>query len=113
MNNLTTTHLKCLLKKATPGPWETKDPDCITSQSGEVLWNADQAVDWSRNDHDVNLAAAAPELARELLILRDALADVIQIWQYASTDPERTPIEQNLAARVVDHINKALGEHDE
>ena len=78
-----------------------------------MLWNADQAVDWSRNDHDVNLAAAAPELARELLILRDALADVIQIWQYASTDPERTPIEQNLAARVVDHINKALGEHDE
>lgn len=54
----------------------------------------------------------APELARELLVLRDALADVIQIWQYASTDPERTPIEQNLAARVVEHINEALGDHD-
>lgn len=113
MTDLTTTNLKHLLDQATPGPWEAKDPDYITSQSGGVLWNADQAVDWNRNDHDVNLAAAAPEITRELLILRDALADVIEIWQRASTDPERTPIEQNLAARVVDHINEALGDHDE
>lgn len=65
------------------------------------------------DDGGPQLKAAAPELARELLILRDALADVIQIWKYASTDPERTPIEQNLAARVVDHINEALADHDE
>ena len=65
------------------------------------------------DDGGPQLAAAAPEITRELLILRDALADVIQIWQRTSTDPERTPIEQNLAARVVDHINEALGDHDE
>ena len=61
----------------------------------------------------IRLYTLAPELARELIILRDALADVIQIWQYASTDPERTPIEQNLAAKVVEHIKEALGDHDE
>lgn len=59
------------------------------------------------------LAAAAPELARELIILRYALEDVIEIWQYVSTDPKRTPIEQNLAAKVVEHIKEALGDHDE
>lgn len=61
----------------------------------------------------IRLFALAPELARELLVLRDALADVIEIWQYVSTDPERTPVEQNLAAKVVDHIKEALGDHDE
>lgn len=65
------------------------------------------------DDGGPQLAAAAPEIDRELLVLRDALADVIGIWQYASTDPERTPIEQNLAAKVVEHIKEALGDHDE
>lgn len=59
------------------------------------------------------LVALGPEIAQELLILRDALEDIIEIWQYAATDPKRTPIEQNLAAKVVEHIKEALGDHDE
>jgi len=59
------------------------------------------------------LYTLAPELARELIILRDALENVIEIWRYVSTDPKRTPIEQNLAAKVVEHINEALGDHDD
>ena len=59
------------------------------------------------------LVALGPEIARELLTLRDALEDIIEIWQYASTDPGRTPIEQNLAAKVVEHIKEALGDHDD
>lgn len=59
------------------------------------------------------LVALGPEVARELLTLRDALEDIIEIWQYAATDPKRTPIEQNLAAKVVEHIKEALGDHDE
>ena len=58
------------------------------------------------------LVALGPEIAQELLILRDALEDIIDIWQYASTDPKRTPIEQNLAAKFVEHIKEALGDHD-
>ena len=73
MTDLTTMHLKCLLAQATPGPWEARDSDCITSEHGEVLWNADQAVDWNRNDHDVNLAAHAPQLAQEVLRMRKEL----------------------------------------
>lgn len=59
------------------------------------------------------LVALGPEIAQELLILRDALEDIIDIWQYAATDPKRTPIEQHLAKRVVEHIKEALGDHDD
>lgn len=59
------------------------------------------------------LVDLGPEIAQELLILRDALEDIIEIWQYAATDPKRTPIEQRLATRVVEHIKEALGDHDE
>lgn len=120
MTDLTTNHLKRLLDQATPGPWEyiagdSPDGRCIANPGSMTMCIGVDAngKGSSCEDADLNLAAAAPELARELLILRDALADVIEIWQRASTDPERTPIEQNLAARVVDHINEALGDHDE
>ena len=59
------------------------------------------------------LAALAPELARELIILRYALEDVIEIWQYVGTDPTRTTAEQNLAAKVVEHVKEALGDHND
>lgn len=116
MTDLTTTHLKCLLEQAAPGPWEARDNYLDDGTRPDDSYQMrDAAGDYLGIMHgqDSYLAALAPELARELLVLRDALADVIQIWQYASTDPERTPIEQNLAARVVDHINEALGDHDE
>ena len=48
MVDITTTQLQRLLDQSTPGPWETEDSDCITSQSGEVLWNTDQAVSWNK-----------------------------------------------------------------
>ena len=113
MTDLTTTNLQHLLDQATTGPWETKDSDCITSEHGEVLWNADQAVDWNRNDHDVNLAAAAPELAQEVLRMRNELKEISAIWESASVNPDRTSAEQILAAQVVDHIDSVLGDHDE
>lgn len=77
MTDLTTNHLKRLLDQATPGPWKAKDSDCIASEHGEVLWNTDQAVDWNRNDHDVNLAAAAPQLAQEVIRLREHIEGLI------------------------------------
>ncbi|MCG7243798.1 hypothetical protein [Corynebacterium sp. ACRPS] len=73
MSDLTTTNLKHLLDQATPGPWKVGDTnyDVITYRNGDgVLWNADQAVDWSRRDEDVSLAALAPELAQEVIRLR-------------------------------------------
>lgn len=88
MTDLTTMHLKCLLEQATPGPWETRDSDCITSQHGEVLWNADQAVDWNRNDQDVNLAAHAPRLAQEVIRLRGEIKGLITAMEDKATTGE-------------------------
>lgn len=109
MTDLTTTHLKCLLEKATPGPWEARDPDCITSQNGEVLWNADQAVDWNRNDQDVKLAAHAPELAQEVIRLRGEIKGLITAMEVkAATGESQSP------AIIAGYLEeKVLGEHDE
>lgn len=113
MTDLTTMHLKCLLEKATLGPWEAKDSDCITSQNGEVLWNADQAVDWNRNDHDVNLAAAAPELAQEVIRLRDALGYLMEETRLAAENSEDVIVQKRVVNAIETTIIKILGEHDE
>lgn len=84
-----TTHLKHLLDQATPGPWEARDSDCITSEHGEVLWNTDQAVDWNRNDHDVNLAAHAPELAQEVIRLREQVKGLILAMETKASNNEQ------------------------
>jgi hypothetical protein len=89
MPNPTTTHLKHLLDQATPGPWEARDSDCITSEHGEVLWNTDQAVDWNRNDHDVNLAAHAPELAQEVIRLREQVKGLILAMETKASNNEQ------------------------
>jgi len=113
MTDLTTTHLKRLLDQATPGPWKAKDSDCIASEHGEVLWNADQAVDWSRNDHDVNLAAAAPQLAGEVLWMRRQLTSMRKAWLSVVNDSKRMIAERILANHAVQNIDYILGETSE
>lgn len=116
MTDLSTTNLKRLLAEERRNlpemRWTYKGADASSihhdyPSKHEEIYGVRAEMEVSR------LSTLAPELARELVILRDALADVIEIWQYVSTDPKRTPIEQNLAARVVDHIKQALGDHDE
>ena len=106
MTDFTTTHLKHLLAAATPGPWEAKDSDCITSEHGEVLWNADQAVSWNKNDHDVNLAALAPELTQELIRLRVEIEGLITAMEIkAASGGSQSP------AAIVSYLKEVvLGE---
>lgn len=115
MTDLSTTNLKRLLTEERRRPpsmqWTYKGADASSiyhdyPSKNEEIYGVRMEMEVSR------LFALAPELARELIILRDALEDVIEIWRYVSTDPRRTPMEQNLAAKVVEHIKEALGEHD-
>lgn len=79
MTDITTANLQRLLGQATPGPWEVGDTnsDVITDQNGDgVLWNTDQAAGWSHRDEDVSLAARAPELAQEVIRLRDGVEQI-------------------------------------
>ena len=57
-----------LLDWATPGPWEALfDNEAIETDKSTVLYNTDGAVEWGRNiEHDVPLAAAAPDLAQTI-----------------------------------------------
>lgn len=116
MTDLTTTNLKRLLAEERRNlpemRWTYKGADASSihhdyPSKHEEIYGVRMEMEVSR------IFALAPELARELLVLRDALEDVIEIWRYVSTDPRRTPMEQNLAAKVVEHIKEALGEHDE
>lgn len=116
MTNLSTTNLKRLLteeRRRLPSmQWTYKGADASSihhdyPSKHEEIYGVKAEMEVSR------LYTLAPELARELIILRDALENVIEIWRYVSTDPKRTPIEQNLAAKVVEHINEALGDHDD
>ena len=109
MTDLTTTNLQHLLDRATPGPWEARDSDCITSEHGEVLWNTDQAVDWNRNDHDVNLAAHAPELAQEVIRLREQVKGLILAMETKASNNE-----QQNPAIIASYLKEiVLGEHFE
>ncbi|OUJ22346.1 hypothetical protein [Corynebacterium kefirresidentii] len=113
MTDLTTTHLKHLLDQATPGPWKAKDSDCITSEHGEVLWNTDQAVDWNRNDQDVKLAALAPQLAQEVIHLRDALGYLMEETRLAAENSQDVIVQKRVVNAIETTIIKILGEHTE
>lgn len=90
MPNLTTMHLKCLLDQATPGPWEYKlEEGCFMDDLVEILNGWIQTADGKTvlgtgleiNDEqelrNLALAAAAPQLAVEVIHLREHIEDLI------------------------------------
>ena len=54
----------------------------------------------------LDLAHETLRMHRELDVMRDA-------WLRMASDPERTPVEQNVSLRVVDHIDSILGENND
>lgn len=53
------------------------------------------------------------DLAREVLRMRQELGAMRRAWLSLASDPDRTPVEQNFAMHVVDHIDSVLGENNE
>lgn len=117
MTDLTTTHLKCLLEKATPGPWEAEDLSfcecCIDVKApAGLICTADM--------DDAPLIAHAPELAQEVIRLREELRGLRDHLKKKSeyhskvelsTDPlDGIELEDNYAE---DEISRILGDHDE
>mgnify|MGYP007017188286 FL=1 len=85
MPDLTTTHLKCLLKKATPGPWEAEDLSfcecCIDVK-------APAALVCTPDMDDAPLIALAPQLAEELIRLRGEIKGLITAMEDKATTGE-------------------------
>lgn len=53
------------------------------------------------------------DLAHEILRTQQELNSMKSAWQLMLNDPERTPIEQECAAHVIDHIDAILGKTNE
>ena len=119
MTDLSTTNLQRLLDEAAPGPWTVRvnkwDETIVGNRAGHEMAAGEQVRFLFEAGHpgvDTQLAAASPELADEVLRMREALHDLSEVWEAVSIDPTRTPAEQDLAAAVVDHIDQILGDHD-
>lgn len=100
MTDLTTMHLKCLLAQATPGPWEYEGPQYqeITTLDDAGLEQSVISLDrYTEKDlcnrpADMNLAAHAPELAEEIIRLRDHIEDLITAMEdKAATGESQAP----------------------
>lgn len=109
MTDLSTANLKRLLDQATPGPWRISSTEGIVGLGFAEGFYQDDPLEKA----NVILAALAPDLAQEVLRMREALHDLSEVWEAASINPACRPTEQILAAAVVDHIDWLLGDHDE
>lgn len=106
MTDLTTTHLKCLLDQATPGPWEAEDLSfcecCIDVKApAGLICTADM--------DDAPLIAHAPALAEEVIRLRGEIQGLIAAMEVkAATGESQAP------AVIAGYLKeKVLGETNE
>ena len=132
MSDLTTSNLKRLLGQATTGPWEFHEegemehvagpewPPMLTYLEHLVEDSDGKCLFGNSNDKfledypgNLRLAALAPQLAEEVIRLRQELTSMRHSWELISTDAMRTPTEQNLAAHVLVHIDSILGEDND
>ena len=98
MTDLSTTNLKRLLTEATPGPWEyitgdSPDGRCIGNPGSMTMCIGVDANGHgsSCSDHDLTLAAAAPQLAQEVLRLRNEMDSMRIHVKYLRMKPDQTP----------------------
>ncbi len=126
MTDLTTTHLKCLLEQATPGPWEYTpgeaiDERCIGNPGSMTMCIGVEAngEGSSCSDADLNLAAAAPQLAQEVIRLREHFESLITTMENkAGVSNGRDTLQELIVAEnLMSAANQLrqilLGDHDE
>lgn len=125
MTDLTTTHLKCLLEQATPGPWTVEDDgyDIIVgnAEGHRMGWGDQVRFKFEAGDkkHDTALAAHAPELAEEVIRLRGEIEDLHDsLMQKASVSNGRDTLQELIVAEnLMSAANQLrqilLGDHDE
>ena len=122
MPNLTTMHLKCLLDQATPGPWEYKLEDgyimgdlveilngWIQTADGKTVLGTGLEINDEQELRNLALAATAPELAEEVIHLREQVKGLILAMETkAATGESQSP------AIIAGYLKeKVLGEHCE
>lgn len=121
MTDLSTANLKRLLNEATPGPWEAQanytdgDPRPDTSCQ---LFSADEKYLGIVHSPHAALAAAAPDLAQEVLRMREELIN----WANDEAQAHNTLVKRAQEAggagiitthkTIYNRILEILGDHD-
>lgn len=116
MTDLTTDHLKNLLSQATPGPWETIEayPDGTPrSDTSRQIRSADGEYLGIMYELDVRLAALAPQLAQEVIRLRDALGYLVEETRLAAENSQDVVVQKRVADAIKTTVAKIQGDHDE
>lgn len=125
MNNLTTYHLKHLLSQATPGPWESYYGVAGVPEGWDEYWVILQmgrhrlplrSPHYPLEDEEYanfDLAAAAPELAEEVIRLRDALGYLIEEVISAAENTKDVKTMKHVAEAIKTTVAKIQGDHDE
>ena len=116
MTDLSTTNLQHLLAEATPGPWEyitgdSPDGRCIGNPGSMTMCiGVDANGHGSKcSDHDLTLAAMAPQLAEEVLRMREQVKDLIMVMATKAANNER-----QAPATTASYLKEiVLGETDE
>ena len=118
MTNLSTESLQQLLDNAGPGPWDyvpgdAPDERCIvnldTTTPCIAIVENDAGSDCT--DDDLNLAALAPELAREVIRLRTELSRMEKSLANIDGDPQYSEVEWLFAAFTAMKLRTIIG-HD-
>ncbi|MDK4269266.1 hypothetical protein [Corynebacterium accolens] len=101
MSDLTTANLKQLLDQATPGPWESSASEYGVPEGWDEYWLAlhmgyTRLSTMERDDPppeeayaSLDLAALAPELAQEVLRLREQIKGLIRAMEAKAANNER------------------------
>ena len=116
MTNLTTTHLKHLLDQAAPGPWTVEenkwDETIVANEIGhQMSWGEQVRFEFLAGNPkaDPQLAAAAPQLAQEVIRLREQVKGLILAMETKAANNERQ--DPTTIASYLKEIT--LGDHDE
>lgn len=125
MTDLTTTYLKCLLEKTTPGPWESIYGVAGVPEGWDEYWVILQmgrhrlplrSPHYPLEDEEYanfDLAAAAPELAQEVINLRDALGYLVEETRLAAENSDDAVVQKRVADAIKTTVAKIQGDHDE
>jgi hypothetical protein len=114
---MTTDELKKLVAAATPGPWVQSMPDTTWVMAGSLhVATIPRASDGDWSPQNARLIAAAPDLARELIALREAakvageMLELCRDMQAQVAHPEDPLLSQTKTALATLHA--VLGERE-
>lgn len=116
MTDLTTTHLQHLLNQATPGPWtviETYPDGAPRPDMSRQIGSTDGEYLGIMHGQDAHLTALTPELAQEVVNLRDALGYLVEETRLAAENSDDVVVQKRVVDAIKTTVAKIQGEHFE